>query len=249
MAELNLQNVPSTQGYIQGQIAGEDPYVQAILSKYASFEQPLDIYSRLETEAEVPQLRTTAGTLMKEVGNIEDILSSIEPDVSARTRESLVTEAQRRGLVQAKQEPWSERLTKVGTALGRVMEGLGLARQDISTKTALALQGQELQLKPLEFAYAVKTDRNARLLTGFTEDRQTQLDVLLANWQRTNTIEDRDYELVQKLSSEERDYYRTLQKAAANAGATVTGNESTTQLLNMVGQNAGGNWDAEAAWG
>ena len=247
MAELNLSGVPSTQGYIQGQFAGEDPYLQAILDRYAAQEQPLDIYSRLEAQAGVPQLQTTAGTLMKEVGNVEDILSSIEPDVSARTRESLVTEAQRRGIVQAKQEPWSEKLTKLGTSLGRVMEALGLAKQDIATKTALALQGQEMQMKPLEFAYSVKVDRNARLLSGFSEDKQTQLDTILANWQRSNQISDRDYATAQQLSSDERNYYQTLQKAAANAGASVTGNESTIQLLNIIGQNYG-SWDPESAW-
>ena len=247
MAELNLSGVPSTQGYIQGQFAGEDPYLQAILDRYAAQEQPLDIYSRLEAQAGVPQLQTTAGTLMKEVGNVEDILSSIEPDVSARTRESLVTEAQRRGIVQAKQEPWSEKLTKLGTSLSRVMEALGLAKQDIATKTALALQGQEMQMKPLEFAYSVKVDRNARLLSGFSEDKQTQLDTILANWQRSNQISDRDYATAQQLSSDERNYYQTLQKAAANAGASVTGNESTIQLLNIIGQNYG-SWDPESAW-
>jgi len=243
VADLNLSSVPSTEGYVQNQITGEDPYVQAILSKYASQEKPLDIYSKLETEAGIPQLRTTAGTLMKEVGNVEDILSSIEPDVSARTRESLVTEAQRRGIVQAKSEPWTEKLTKLGTSLGRVMEGLGLAREDVSTKTALALQGQELELKPLEFAYAVKVDRNARLTTGFTEDRETLLTQLLNNWQRTNTIEDRDYQQIALLARDEKSYINTLQKMALNAGVSISGNESYTDLLSKIGSNAAGTVD------
>src|SRR3972149_3449264 len=106
---LDLSSIPSTQSYVQEQFAGEDPYLQAILDRYNSAEKPLDIYTRLENEAGVPQLRTTAGSLMKEVGNVEDILSGIEPDVAARTRESLVSEAMRRGLVQSKSEPWMEK--------------------------------------------------------------------------------------------------------------------------------------------
>src|SRR3990167_2533242 len=192
---LDISSIPSTQSYVQGQFAGEDPYIKAITDKYASAEKPLDIYTRLENEAGVPQLRTTAGSLMKEVGNVEDILSGIEPDVAARTRESLVSEAMRRGLVQSKSEPWMEKLTKLGTGLGRVMEGLSLARQDIGTKVSLAMQGLEQELKPLEFAYSVKVDRNARLLSGFTDDKETQLSLMLDKLQRQRQLDDREWEL------------------------------------------------------
>ena len=235
---LDISSIPSTQSYVQGQFAGEDPYIKAITDKYASAEKPLDIYTRLENEAGVPQLRTTAGNLMKEVGNVEDILSGIEPDVAARTRESLVSEAMRRGLVQSKSEPWMEKLTKLGTGLGRVMEGLSLARQDIGTKVSLAMQGLEQELKPLEFAYSVKVDRNARLLSGFTDDKQTALDNLIRNWTRSNTISDRDYLTMQDLASEEKKYLQSLQKIALNAGVQITGSESTNELLKIIGQGA-----------
>lgn len=235
---LDTSSIPSTQSYVQGQFTGEDPYIQAILDKYNTAEKPLDIYTRLENEAGVPQLRTTAGNLMKEVSSIEDILSGIEPDVAARTKDSLVTEAMRRGLVQSKSEPWMEKLTKLGTGLGRVMEGLSLARQDIGTKVSLAMQGLEQELKPLEFAYSVKVDRNARLLSGFTDDKETALSTLIANWQRTNEISDRDYQTMQQLASEERSYNQELQKIALNAGVSITGSESTNELLKVIGQGA-----------
>lgn len=239
---LDTSKVPSVEGYVQNQFASEDPYVSAIVNKYQTAEKPLDIYTRLENEAGIPQLKTTASTLMKEVGNVEDILGTIEPDVAARTRESLVTEAQRRGLVQSKQAPWLEKLGKLGTGLGRVMEGLGLARQDVGTKTSLAMEGLQQELKPLEFAYSVKMDRNARSLTGFTTDRQTQLDVLMDKLQRQRTLDDREWEQANKLAAEEREYKRTLQTTAANAGVKISGSESINDLLKNIG-TSGSNWD------
>lgn len=236
--EIDLSSVPSVQDYIKGQFATEDPYLQVLLARMAGQEKPLDIYGRLETEAGLPELRATSKTLSSEIANIEDFLDMVEPNVSARTRESLVTEAQRGGMVAAEKKPWTEKLTKLATSLGRIQGGITEATQGISTKTQLAMTGQEMELEPLKLAYSTMVDRNTRLTTGFTTDRQTQLDVLFDKLNRQRTLSDQEWQLANTLASEERTYMKTLQTAAAEAGFKVTGAETADELLNIIGTKA-----------
>lgn len=238
VGEIDLSSVPSVQEYIKGQFAAEDPYLQMLLNKMNTQEKPLDIYSRLETEAGLPELRATSKTLSGEIANIEDYLDMVEPNISARTHESLVTEAQRQGMVGAEKKPWTEKLAKLATSLGRVQGGITEATQGIGTKTQLAMTGQEMELEPLKLAYTTMVDRNARLTTGFTSDRQTTLDALYDKLNRQRTLSDQEWELANTLASEERSYMRTLQTTAAEAGYTVTGNESADDLLSAIGMTA-----------
>ena len=238
VGEVDLSSIPSVQDYIKGQFATEDPYLQVLLSRMAGQEKPLDIYSRLETEAGLPELRATSKTLSGEIANIEDYLDMIEPNVSARTRESLVTEAQRQGMVGAEKKPWIEKLGKLGTSLGRIQTGISEATQGIGTKTQLAMTGQQMELEPLKLAYSTMVDRNSRLTTGFTTDRQTQLDVLFDKLNRTRQLSDQEWQLANELASEERSYMRTLQTTASQAGYKVTGSESADDLLSIIGTTA-----------
>lgn len=235
---IDLSQVPSVSDYITSLESGENDLLNQLLMAMRSRENPLDIYSRLESEAGLPQLRATSTSLSKEIAGIEDYLDMIEPDISARTGQSMVTEAQRRGMVGAAKEPWMQKLTKLGTSLGRVQGGISEAMQGISTKTGLAIQGQQMDIEPYQLAYQTLVDRNARKLTGFTEDRQTQLDVLWDKLNRERYLSDREWELANSLAAEERQYKQSLQQAAASAGAKLTGGESVEELLGLIGNQA-----------
>ena len=235
---INLSQVPSTQEFVQEQIAGEDVTLQALLERMGQREKPLDIFQGLEEQAGLPELRGAARTLTGEIESIEDVLKAIEPDVSARTRQSLVTEAQRRGLVQEGKKPFLEKLGEFGTALSRIVGRIGEAERGVVAKTELALRGQEMGLQPLELYYATLVDRNARLASAFSTDRQTQLDLLFDKLKRERQLSDMDWELANTLGSEERQYLKSLQAAAAELGYGVTGNESIDELLSIIGKKS-----------
>ena len=237
-AGVDLSQVPSVSQYIEGQFATEDKALQDLVTQMMGREKPLDIYGRLEKEAGLPELRGVSTSLSKEIGSIEDYLDQIEPDVSARTRESLVTEAQRRGMVATGREPFLQKLTKLGTALGRVSGRVSEAERGIATKTELGMRGQEMDIEPLQLRYQVMVDRNARKLTGFTADRQTQLDALYDKLQRQRTLDDQDWQLAKQLDQEENSYIKSLKTSAAQAGVTLSGNESADDILGLIGKTA-----------
>lgn len=234
---LDMSQVPSVQDYISGQFASEDPWLEALFTRMGDRQDPLDIYSELEAEAGLPELRASANTLTGEINNLEDTLRLVEGDVTARTRESMLTEAQRRGLVTEKRRPIIDQLKELGTGLGRVMAGIGRAESNIGTKTQLAMQGQQMELEPLQLMYSTMVDRNARLLTGFTEDRQTQLDMLWDKLERTRYLSDREWDLANKIAAEERSYQHEIRKIAAEYGVQDYEGQSNTDLLSSIGFN------------
>lgn len=231
---LDVSQIPSVQSFIQGQFGVENESVNDLITAMQGREDPLAMYSRLEEEAGIPMLRESSKTLSGQIAGIEDYLEQIEPDVSARTRESLVTEAQRRAMVAEGKRPWIEKLDKFGTALGRVRQGITDAMSGIGTKTELGLKGQEMRLEPLQLKHSMIVDRNARLLTGFTEDRETQLMVLKDKLDRRRQLSDREWELARELEAEEREYRRTLEQAAAESGVAYSGG-SNDDLLKAIG--------------
>ena len=235
---IDLSKVPSALEYAKTLEVPEDAALREIVNTMRAQEKPLDIYGRLETEAGIPQLRATSTTLSKAIASMEDYLDRIEPDVSARTRESLVTEAQRSGMVASEKKPWIEKLGKYGTSLGRVQNAISEGMQGIGTKTQLAIQGQQQEIEPLKLYYSALVDRNARKMSGFTTDRATQLDVLFDKLNRTRQLSDMEWQQANELAQEERTYVRALQTSAAGAGVELTGDESTDQLLSLIGTTA-----------
>ena len=205
-ARVDMSQVPSTQQYIQGQFAAEDPSLQALVERMGAREAPLDMYTRLEEQAELPALRQSAGSLSKEIANLEDSYYRLEPEISARTRESLVTEPQRQAMLRTQRQPITENLTRLGTSLGRLWDSITRGESTLGTRVGLGLQGQEMQLEPLELQYQTMQDRNARLLTGFTQDKEVLLQNLYDKLDRQRSLDDREWQKVFELEKMKQQY-------------------------------------------
>lgn len=183
----------SATDFAKGLNSTEDAAFKEYLMAARAQGKPLDIYNALETAAGLPQMRTTASSLRSAVGDIEDTIKRIEPNVSATTRDSLVTEGQRRNMVSSQKLPFLERLGEVGTSLGRVEQGISAAESGIGTKVGLALQGNQQELEPYKVQMSMLADRNARSMTGFTADREVRLNALQDKLNRDRQLDDREW--------------------------------------------------------
>jgi len=238
VGSIDPGQIPSTQEFIEKQFTGEDEMLQALIKRMGERERPTAIFTRLEEQAELPALRKVRGSLTGQVHELEDVLKGIVPSVKARTRESLVTEAQKRGIVTAEKRPLLERLGEIGTALSRIGGQITESERLVATKVGLEIQGQGYDLEPYQLLFATRVDRNARLASGFSQDKATKLDLLFDTLKRKRTLSDQDWEIANTLASEERTYLKNLQTAAAEAGASLEGNESAETLLGMIGRLA-----------
>lgn len=235
---LPTNAAPSALKFQQGLEAPINESLNNLVMTMRSQQKPLDVYNQLESEAGLPGMRKTAATIREQIGNVEDTLKRVEPDVNATTGNSFVTEAQRQGIVAAKQKPLLQTLSELTTGLGRVSDSITASSADLSNKINLFMQGQQMDLEPLKLQYTSLVDQASRLTSAFSTDSQNQLQILMANWNRKNQLDDRQVEQAFTLLQSENSYKKELQKAAASAGAKISGNESTDQLLNIIGKTA-----------
>lgn len=245
---IDLSSVPSSQEFTKSQFATEDVALQALLERMKAQQSPEQIYKRYETEAGLPELRLSSKTLSSQIADLEDFLDQVEPGISAKSRESLLTEAQRQGLVAETKRPWLEKLSKFGTALGRIQEGIASGERTAGTYTSLILEGQKLALEPYQFEYSVLVDRHARLQNSWDKEKEVLLDSLYDKLKQNRFLENREWEQVNTLAQGENAYYKTLQQQAASAGISLQGSESAGQILALIGQTAKREADWEKAY-
>lgn len=206
-------NIPTiTIDDVGGSSAGaiEQAYkpVESAFDQYAGRvlgnEKPLDLYNRLEAQAGIPEMRQTSSTLRSQIGKTEDTLRGIEPDITNRTQNSLVTEAQRRGMVTAESKPLQEFLDRISTALGRNEQSLTAAGQGISNKVGLQLQGDQIQNEVYRERVSLQADKAARMITGFTEDRQLRYSMLQDKLNKGFELTKMEIAELSELASDER---------------------------------------------
>lgn len=198
----------------------DEAYQQYVMTQRAQ-EKPLDVFTKLEEQAGLPGMRKTATTLREQVGGLEDTIKRVAKNVAARSSQSLVTEAQRQGMVTAEKSPLLERLGELSTGLGRVEQGIQAAGSDISQKTGLVLQGQQMELEPLKMRMDLLSDRAARLTSGFTADSQSRLNILMDKLNRQRQLTDIEREEAFRLKLAEDDYNREKEKYQAQNKAQI----------------------------
>lgn len=233
---IDMSQVPSVQNFVQDQFKQEDPYLKALTSRMDSREKPIDVYKRISAEQGLPELRSASKTLTQQINGIEDYLDQIEPNVAARSRESIITEAQRARLVQSEKEPLQQRLGNYTRDLGRIGNTITATNAEVGNLVNLTQQGDEQAMESLKLVYSTVVDRNTRTLTGFTADRQTLLDSLYDKLTRQRQLDDREWQLAAELDKEENGYIKTLQTAAVNLGINAGGISDPNQLLALIGK-------------
>lgn len=226
---------------------GIDTAFNDYLMAARSQAKPLDIYTGLENAAGLPGLKTTQRSLSDQVNTLEDTLRGIEPKVAATTQNSLVTEGQRTGMVNAQRYPYQQLLDPTNVALGRVSQNIDRTTSDIGNKTQLALQGQQMQLDPYKQKIQLMSDRAARMMTGFTADRQAQLDIILAKVQNRQHVSDQEYQQAATLAQQEKQYQsqmdivnKKLQYLKVTKGGSLYDTDTGTYLTSPANAGAGG---------
>ena len=145
----------------------------------------------LESQYGVGGLRGQLEAIRGQVFNVRDLLNNLERDITERTKGALVSESQKRRQIAAEGEP-------LRTQLSNLVSGSELA----STQLSEAL------------------DNISRDMTGFTSDKELQLNALLEKITSGRNILGNEWTLTSTLASEERDFARQkdlLQQNLANS--------------------------------
>lgn len=179
-------------------------YTQAI----AGQEKLPDMYTRLQGELGLPDLNQQAQAYKDEIYRTKGLLDRLDDNVTNRNIGTYATQALRDRIYASEGEDLRTDLSRLGTGLEPISDMITSAQGQLQTLLPLHMQQQERELKPLELQIDKISDRFAREITGFTSNRETMLTALGMKWQREQDLADREWDLMQQLAAEERQFKR-----------------------------------------
>ena len=107
----------------------------------SKLKNPVTIYNEALAKLGVGDARTKVQALKTQLYNTEGMMSKVSDDVTSRTANSLVTDAQRRRLVGAEQEPLARSIGDIGRALQPEQELLASLLQQGQLQSDLTYRG------------------------------------------------------------------------------------------------------------
>ena len=193
-----------------------------------------DAYKRLSGEAGLPDVQKQLDIFKTQIYGIKDILDRLDENVTSRIAGRDVSEAQRQRIVTAEGNPLQQNLSRFGTAMAPLEERMTAGTNLVTTQLGLLNQDQATALKPLELRINAINDRFAREITGFTTNKETELTGLLDQIQRGRELEDREWQRVQDLAKEERDFQHSLALTRASASASNSGGGIAQSIMDLM---------------
>lgn len=115
--------------------------VNALASQISALDQgynPTDTYNKITTQLGIPDARTRVQALQSNLLNTENAIRAVDPNVTARTSGSLVTEAQRGRLVNMEKAPLTDTYSQQNQAYGTEQNNLGQLNTQAQQQASLA---------------------------------------------------------------------------------------------------------------
>jgi len=245
----------------QNLLRSQQQQIESGIGQYRAASQaqePLQAaYTRLGTEAGVPEIEKTIGGYKTQIATIQNQLNALEANINERTRGQGMTEAQRQRLIAHERQPLTEQLGQVSTAMAPEVEQLSAAQSKIATQLGLISQDQQKALQPLIMQIDTMSDRFSREINMYTSEKQTTLTALMDKLTRDRQLADREWQQAQDLAAEERKWAQTKEQLAlqfsydaklkgmTSGEDTVTKPDAEKSLRNEMANYiaAGGNMD------
>lgn len=159
----------------------------------------LEFMKQQEADLGIPEQQRAQQTMRDQIFSLEDSLKRVASTVAATTRNSFVTQGQRNLMIDAAQKPIQQNLTDAGTNYSRTTEALN------------ALQ-----------------DRAARLTSGFTADKQNQLELSLAAIKRGEQLTDQQRQEAFQTMMAEQEFNRAKEKMKLQQQLNIQEYNATT---------------------
>jgi hypothetical protein len=225
-----LSATPSTLGFIQANEKPVDYALSQLIAAMGARANPLDVYTQFENEMGLPGQRKVAGTLREQIYSLEDAIRGVEPMIEGTTRNSMVTQGQRTMMETAAKEPLLENLGRFTTDLGRIGESIASMEKALGTRVDLYMAGQEQQLEPLKLQLTSFQERAARLLSGFSADKQTALELMLAKIKRGEELGDQARAETFALLQSEQEYRREIDMLKRQSDQNIADYRAQSQI-------------------
>lgn len=191
-------------------------------NNYASMPKVGDVYSNLEQQNGIPQLKAASQALSKNVTDLQNQIYRVTPNVSANDANSLVTESQRQGQVAAQEFPLEQALTPQATALGNINTEIGTAEQGIGNQVNAQNTANANTIQEGAQNISAAEDQAARSMSGFTTDQQNQLTLLNEKLAAGEALDNAEWQTLSTLATQKQGYDAAINQIKAKAQYTPT---------------------------
>lgn len=167
--------------------------------KIGSMTSVPGLFNQYQDRFGIPQLREMATRYGEQASTLGNQIRALPRQMGERTRESLVTDAQRSRMVNAEQQPLMEQATQYGQLAEQAGSRLSQAEQLAMGMVNAEMAQQERSLLPFEKEFTANEQQQAREFAGYSFREQAELNRLLQNaqlgYQWTNAEKQRAHEL------------------------------------------------------
>lgn len=213
---------PSAADILKTQREQEEQLLGQFQTQVAGQEALPAAYTRLRTEAGIPGLEEQLGVFKTEVYKTRDLLDRLEEDITSRITGTMTTEAQRRRMVAAEEVPLQTTLARLGTGMAPIAERLTTAAANVQTMLGLTSAQQERELAPIKMRISAFSERASREITGYTAEKQRQLDLLLRQLQEQGALSRQQMSDAAALTKQEAAHQDKFAEITAQMEANIT---------------------------
>lgn len=232
-------NTGGWQDLLNRQKSEEDAFNKSYSDKVNSQESVSSMWDRLGQQYNLP-------TLMKSANDLTNTLASMPQTQANATRGFDVSEAQLQKII-------ADQTNKLAPLAQRATSEAQNAQNLTNQGIGYGLQEEQRQLQPFEMQSKLLADRMAREFTGYTTEKQQQLDMYLEQMREGNQLSLQQMQNAAALARQENDHQfqsQQLQQQFANQKELMPlqTNENIRQYNATTGRNsgAGSNYDIAA---
>lgn len=141
--------------------------VNALAGQISALDQgynPTDVYNKITTQLGIPDARTRVQALQSNLLDTENAIRAVDPNVTARTSGSLVTEAQRGRVVNMEKAPLTDTYSQQNQSYGKEQGLLAELSGQATTQAGLAESSYKNKRQSLadQLTLALKQEEDAR---------------------------------------------------------------------------------------
>lgn len=212
---------------------------------YGNQEKLTSALGRLRERAGLPQLQEQGNVIKGEIYNVKGLLDRLDENIASRTEGTLTTSAQRDRMSAAEGGQLRDTLGRLATGYEPISNMIQQASTDIAQEISLLSEDQKREAEPLIMRINAQSDRFAREISGFNTDKETELTAIVDKLNEGRRLEQREYERLQQLAQEEREFQRSKELIAFQSAQSAKLNQDVYGPLleqiqsRLTGQSAG----------
>jgi len=230
-------------GLFKEQEARESDFLSRLRTTLGQQTPVRDIYTRLSTEAGLPEARKLTGGLTQSALDIQGRLAGLPERVAGETRGFDVNAAQLAKIKEARAQPIAKQLSETALAAEQAGASERALAGDVSTRLGLEVSEQEKLLMPFGVEASIISDQGARKVTGYTTQLQAEASQLITKLQQQGALDQIEARRLVDLASQE-DQFQKQKQLFAYQKSFSTGTTNYTSTLQSLDESMGVSYPA-----